>query len=41
VVRSEQMRNYRPEAPTLPFAEELTEQDLTEVNVHVEFDPDD
>jgi len=43
VVRGEQLRKYRPEAPTLPFTEELelTQQDMTEVNVHVEFDPDD
>ena len=43
VVRGEQLRKYRPEAPTLPFTEELelTAQDMTEVNVHVEFDPDD
>jgi hypothetical protein len=42
VVRGEQLRNYRPEAPTLPFiAEEPAHEEMTEVNVHVEFDPDD
>lgn len=42
VVRGEQMRKYRPEAPTLPFVEDPpSAEDMTEVNVHVEFDPDD
>lgn len=41
VVRGEQLRNYRPEAPTLPFTDELTPQDMTDVDVHVEFDPGD
>ena len=43
VVRGEQLRKHRPQAPTLPVTEELDLQDteMTEVNVHVEFDPDD
>jgi serine/threonine-protein kinase len=42
VVRGEQLRKYRPEAPTLPYVreEEVSHEDMTDVDVHVEFEPE-
>ena len=41
VARGRPLRKHRPEAPTLPAVEEASGEEMTEVNVHVEFDPGD
>ncbi len=41
VARGEQLRKFRPEAATLPIFDEVGGEDVTQIDVHVEFDPDD
>jgi serine/threonine-protein kinase len=41
VTRGRALRKHRPEALTLPAIEEASREEMTEVNVHVEFDPGD
>ena len=40
VVRGEQLRNYRPEPPAPLRAEEVSREEMTDVNVEVAFEPD-